>query len=177
MTRWSPWLAELQPELFCEISPELAVERNIRNREWVTIATARGEIEARALVTGRMQPFKLGPKRFVHQIGVPMHFGYQGEVTGDAANVLVPLVADPNVSIHESKAFTCNVRPGRRGATHEGPTWLPVPPGEQTPLGRPERPGPMHAPTPQTPEIDRQIVDAATIMDGSRRSHAQGETP
>ncbi len=177
MTRWSPWLAELQPELFCEISPELAVEQNIRNREWVTITTARGEIEARALVTGRMKPFKLGPKRFVHQIGVPMHFGYQGEVTGDAANVLVPLVADPNVSIHESKAFTCNVRPGRRGGSHEGPTWLPVPPQERTPLGQPERAGPIHAPTPQTPEIDRQIVDAATIMSGSRQVHDQGETP
>jgi formate dehydrogenase major subunit len=177
MTRWSPWLAELQPELFCEISPELAVEQNIRNREWVTNTTARGEIEARALVTGRMKPFKLGPKRFVHQIGVPMHFGYQGEVTGDAANVLVPLVADPNVSIHESKAFTCNVRPGRRGGSHEGPTWLPVPPQERTPLGQPERAGPIHAPTPQTPEIDRQIVDAATIMSGSRQVHDQGETP
>ena len=177
MTRWSPWLAELQPELFCELSPELAVEQNIRNRDWVTITTARGEIEARALVTGRMQPFKLGPKHFVHQIGVPMHFGYQGEVTGDAANVLVPLVADPNVSIHESKAFTCDIRPGRRGSEHEGPTWLPVPPDEQTPLGRPERPGPMRAPMRETAEIDRYVVDAATIMDGSRRVHDQGETP
>ncbi len=177
MTRWSPWLAELQPELFCEISPELAVERNIRNREWVTITTARGEIEARALVTGRMKPFKLGPKQFVHQIGVPMHFGYQGEVTGDAANVLVPLVADPNVSIHESKAFTCNVRPGRRSGAHEGPTGLPVPVEEQTPLGKPERPGAMHAVPPPPPAIDRAIVDAATIMSGSRQVHDQGETP
>jgi formate dehydrogenase major subunit len=175
MSRWSPWLAELQPELFCEISPELAVERGIRNREWVTITTARGQIEARALVTGRMKPFKLGPKRFVHQIGVPMHFGYQGEVTGDAANVLVPLVADPNVSIHEAKAFTCDVRPGRRGASHEGPTWLPVPDDERTPLGQPERPGPMHAQTRETPEIDREIVDAATIMHGSQIIHNQGE--
>jgi hypothetical protein len=88
----------------------------------------------------------------------------------------VPLVADPNVSIHESKAFTCDVRPGRRGASHEGPTWLPVPPAEQTPLGRPERPGPMRAPTHETAEIDRQIVDAATIMDASRRIHDRGET-
>ena len=27
MTRWLPWLAELMPELFCEISPELAAEK------------------------------------------------------------------------------------------------------------------------------------------------------
>jgi formate dehydrogenase major subunit len=177
MTRWSPWLAELQPELFCEISPELAVERGIRNREWVTITTARGEIEARALVTGRMKPFKLGPKRFVHQIGVPMHFGYQGEVTGDAANVLVPLVADPNVSIHEAKAFTCNVRPGRRGGAHEGPAWMPVPPGERTPLGKPERAGAMHADVDDAhlASVDANPIDAATIMSGARRSHDQGQ--
>jgi formate dehydrogenase major subunit len=175
MTRWSPWLAELQPELFCEISPELAVERGIRNREWVTISTGRGEIEARALVTGRMQPFKLGPKRFVHQIGVPMHFGFQGVVTGDAANVLPPMVADPNVSIHEAKAFTCSIRPGRRGGAHEGPTWLPVPESEQTPLGQPERPGPTHASAQETGSFDTDIIGAQTIMDGSRRVHDIGE--
>ena len=174
MTRWSPWLAELQPELFCEISPELAVERCIRNREWVTISTARGEIEARALVTGRMKPFKLGPKQFVHQIGVPMHFGYQGEVTGDAANVLPPLVADPNVSIHEAKAFTCNIRPGRRGAAHECPTSRPVPPNERTPLGTPQRAGPVHAGARDT-SSEPPPVDAGTIMQGSRRVHALGE--
>jgi formate dehydrogenase major subunit len=176
MTRWSPWLAELQPELFCEISPELAVERNIRNREWVTIATARGEIEARALVTGRMQPFKLGPKQYVHQIGVPMHFGFKGEVTGDSANLLISLVADPNVSIHESKALTCDVRPGRRHAARLGVAGEAVPASERTVLGAPGRPGPTHAPPAETLPIDREIVDAATIMEGSRRSHEFGGT-
>jgi formate dehydrogenase major subunit len=176
MTRWSPWLAELQPELFCEISPELAVERNIRNREWVTISTARAEIEARALVTGRMKPFKLGPKQFVHQIGVPMHFGFKGEVTGDSANMLIALVGDPNVSIHESKALTCNVRPGRRHAARPGAAGEAVAPGERRTLGAPERPGPVHAPAHETSAIDREIVDAETIMDGARRSHEFGGT-
>ncbi len=170
MTRWSPWLAELQPELFCEISPELAVERGIRNRDWVTISTGRGEIEARALVTGRMQPFKLGPKQFVHQVGLPIHFGYQGLVTGDAANVLPPLVADPNVTIHEAKAFTCDIRPGRRGDAHEGPTWLPVPPSEQTPLGKPERPGATHAAPGASSTVD-DVVSGQTIMDAAKRVH------
>ena len=27
MSRWLPWLSELQPEMFCEVSPELAAER------------------------------------------------------------------------------------------------------------------------------------------------------
>jgi formate dehydrogenase major subunit len=176
MTRWSPWLAELQPELFCEISPELAVERNIRNREWVTISTARAEIEARALVTGRMKPFKLGPKQFVHQIGVPMHFGFKGEVTGDSANLLIALVGDPNVSIHESKALTCNVRPGRRHAAQPGVADEAVAQDERRTLGAPERPGAVHAPTHEMPADEREVVDAATIMDGARRSHEFGGT-
>jgi formate dehydrogenase major subunit len=175
MTRWSPWLGELQPAMFCEISPELAVERGIRNGQWVTITTGRGEIEARALVTGRMQPFKLGPKRFVHQIGLPIHFGYQGVVTGDAANVLPPMVADPNVSIHEAKAFTCNIRPGRRSPAHEGPTWLPVPKSEQTPLGTPERSGPVHVDPQMSGSTENEIISPQIIMDGARRVHDIGE--
>ena len=169
MTRWNSWLAELQPEAFCEISPELAVELGIRNGDWVTITTARGEVEAKALVTGRIAPFKIGPKQWVHQIGMPIHYGYQGLVTGDAANVLPPLVADPNVSIHEAKAFTCNLRLGRRGPSHEGPTWLPVPASEQTPLGKPERGGRVEAGT--TLQTDDEIASPAEVMAGARREH------
>jgi formate dehydrogenase major subunit len=113
MTRWLPWLAELQPELFCEIGPELAAEKGVRNGDWVTIATRRGEVEARALVTERIKPLTLGARR-VHQIGLPWHWGYQGLARGDVANDLVAMVADPNVTIHEAKAFTADLRPGRR---------------------------------------------------------------
>ena len=170
MTRWLPWLAELQPEAFCEMSPELAVELGVRNGDWVTLETARGEVEARALVTGRMTPFKIGPKQWVHQVGMPIHFGYQGVVTGDAANVLPPLVADPNVSIHEGKAFTCNVRLGRRGPAHEGPTWLPVPKDEQTTLGAPERSGRAAGPA-DALQADDAVVAPETIMAASRLVH------
>lgn len=113
MTRWLPWLAELMPELFCEIGSELAADKNVRNGDWVTISTARGAIEARALVTERIKPIRMG-RRHVHQVGLPWHWGYQGLVTGDVANDLTALVADPNVSMHEAKAFTCNLEPGRR---------------------------------------------------------------
>jgi formate dehydrogenase major subunit len=113
MTRWLPWLAELQPELFCEIGPELAAEKGVRNGDWVTISTRRGEVEARALVTERIKPLMLGTRR-VHQIGLPWHWGYQGLARGDVANDLVAMVADPNVTIHEAKAFTADLRPGRR---------------------------------------------------------------
>ena len=37
MSRWLPWLAELQPEVFVEISPELADEKGIRNLDWVRV--------------------------------------------------------------------------------------------------------------------------------------------
>ena len=171
MTRWNSWLAELQPEAFCEISPELAVELGIRNGDWCTLETARGEVEVKALVTGRMAPFKIGPKQWVHQVGMPIHFGYQGLVTGDSANVLPPLVADPNVSIHEGKAFTCNVRLGRRGPAHEGPTSLPVPAEEQTPLGAPKRGGRVEATAASTAPIDNNVIPAEEVMAAARIAH------
>jgi formate dehydrogenase major subunit len=114
MTRWLPWLAELMPELFCEISPELAREKGIRNGEYMTIRTARAEIQARALVTRRMTPFVIEGKT-VHEIGLPWHWGWQGSANGDVVNNLSALVADPNVSIHEGKVFTCDVRAGKKG--------------------------------------------------------------
>src|SRR5258706_9712880 len=56
MSRWLSWLCELQPEMFCEISRQLAMEKGVENGGWVTITTARAEIEAPAPVTDRFQP-------------------------------------------------------------------------------------------------------------------------
>jgi formate dehydrogenase major subunit len=113
MSRWLSWLAELQPEMFCEISPELAQETGLCNGDWATISTARAEIEVRALVTERIKPLKMG-RRVVHQIGLPYHWGNRGLVGGDSANELIAFGADPNSSIQESKATIGNIRPGRR---------------------------------------------------------------
>ncbi len=112
MSRWIPWLAELQPTFFAEISPRLAAEAGVNNGDWVVVSTPRAEIEARALVTERMQPLRIG-KQTIETVGLPYHWGYAGIVKGDAANDLVSLVGDPNVSIEEAKAFTCNLRKGR----------------------------------------------------------------
>src|SRR6267142_2372223 len=111
MSRWNPWLTELQPEFFVEISPELAAEKGIGNTDWIAVSTPRGRIRGKALVTRRLRPFTIDG-RTVHQVGMPFHWGYQGLITGDAANELTALVADPNVSIHEGKAFVCNVEKG-----------------------------------------------------------------
>jgi formate dehydrogenase major subunit len=116
MTRYVPWLAELQPELFVEIDPELAVLKGIKNGGWATVTTRVGEIEARALVSGRMRPLRLGKGQRVHQIGIPYNYGTLGYTSGDSVGDLVPLAMDPNVSIHEAKTITCTIRPGRRAA-------------------------------------------------------------
>ena len=128
MSRWLSWLSELQPELFCEISPELAALKSIRHGDWCTVSTARGEIACRAMVTERIKPLRLG-KRTVHQIALPYHWGFVGRTEGDVVNDLIHFVADPNVNIQESKAFTGNIEPGRsasrsRAATRDssGPT-------------------------------------------------------
>lgn len=112
MSRWVPWLSELQPAFFAEISPSLAGTVGVNNGDWIVVSTPRGEIEARALVTERIQPMRR-KGRTIETVGLPYHWGYNGIVTGDAANDLVSMVGDPNVSIEEAKAFTCNVRRGR----------------------------------------------------------------
>ena len=108
MSRWLPWLAELQPELFVEISPELAQEKGIRNLDWVRVSSPRAQIRAKALVTRRLRPLQIDG-RTIHQVGMPWHWGYEGLVTGEVVNELSALVGDPNVTIHEGKAFVCNV--------------------------------------------------------------------
>jgi formate dehydrogenase major subunit len=108
MSRTLSHLAELQPELFCEISPELATEIGVENGGWVTIATPRGAIEARALVTHRMRPLAV-QGRTIHQVGLPYHFGGRGLVTGDVVNDLVAISEEPNVRIMEAKALVCRV--------------------------------------------------------------------
>jgi formate dehydrogenase major subunit len=113
MSRWLSWLSELQPEMFCEVSPALAAEKSLTNGGWATISTARGEIEARVLVTQRIPALKIRG-RTIHQIGLPYHWGSIGLSTGDPASELIAFVAEPNVSIQESKALTGNIEAGRR---------------------------------------------------------------
>ncbi|HEY0937154.1 MAG TPA: formate dehydrogenase, partial [Trebonia sp.] len=113
MSRWLPYLSELQPEFFCEVSPELAAERGLEHLGWATIATARNVIEARVLVTKRIRPLIISG-RPLHQVGLPYHWGPNGYSTGDSANDLIEISLDPNVHIQETKVFACDIRPGRR---------------------------------------------------------------
>ncbi|HEY64475.1 MAG TPA: molybdopterin-dependent oxidoreductase, partial [Caldilineae bacterium] len=109
MTRNLPWLVEMQPEMFVEMSPELAEEKGIQNGDKVIVESIRGSIEAVALVTRRLRPFHLNG-RIVHQIAMPWHWGYRGLTVGGSANELTPPVGDANTMIPETKAFLCEVR-------------------------------------------------------------------
>jgi formate dehydrogenase major subunit len=113
MSRTLSYLSELQPELFCEVSPALAAERGLKHGDWATIVTARTAVEARVMVTERIKPLR-ADGRVVHQVGVPYHWAGSGIATGDTVNDLFSLALDPNVHIQEVKAATCDIRPGRR---------------------------------------------------------------
>src|SRR5436190_3262990 len=113
MSRWVPYLSELQPQMFVEVHPDLARERGLRHGGWATIVTSRSAIEARVMVTERIRPVRMRG-RLVHQVGLPYHWGQRGLVTGGAANDLAHMALDPNVHIQEVKGFTCDIRPGRR---------------------------------------------------------------
>jgi len=110
MTRWQPWLLEAQPQMFCEMSEELAKLRGIKNGEKVILENGRGSNWAIAIVTKRLKPMAIQGDT-VHQVCIPWHFGWRfPKDGGDAANLLTSAVGDANTSIPESKAFMVNVR-------------------------------------------------------------------
>jgi len=125
MSRFNSWLNELQPEMFVELSPELAADRGIDHGGWLTVRSARGVIEARAMVTRRMKPLTV-EGRIIHQVAIPFHWGFAGETVGGNANDLTALLAEVNVSMHEAKVFACRVEPGRLASGSPSPTKSPV---------------------------------------------------
>jgi formate dehydrogenase major subunit len=113
MSRQLPYLSELQPELFVEVSPELARIRGLTHMGVAHVVTSRAAVQARVVVTDRMAPLRVDG-RIVHQVWMPYHWGSTGLVSGDVVNDLFGIAADPNVFIQECKVATCDVRPGPR---------------------------------------------------------------
>ena len=110
MTRWQPWLLETQPQSFCEMSHELAKLKGVKNGDKVSVESARGKVEAVAIVTIRFKPFKIAGTT-IHQVGLPWCFGWvTPKDGGDSSNLLTPSIGDPNTKIPETKAFMVNVR-------------------------------------------------------------------
>jgi formate dehydrogenase major subunit len=123
LTRWCPWLAEMQPGMFVEMSAELAKDKGIKSGDECIVKSARGEVECIAIVTPRFKPFNIDGN-IIHEVGIPWHFGWitskhrlfkRGDkvpevfTSGDAANLVTPAIGDANTMIPETKAFMVNV--------------------------------------------------------------------
>ncbi len=109
MTRNLPWLTELVPDMFCEISEELAAQKGIRNGDMVKVTSKRGQVTCRALVTKRVQAFMING-RPIEMIGLIWHFGHGCAASGDSCNSLTPHIGDANTGIPEYKAFLVDIR-------------------------------------------------------------------
>ena len=107
-TRNTPPLLEAEPQQYVEMSHELAEEKGIKNGDVVVVESIRGRVEAVAMVTVRMTPFKVQGK-IVHEVGMPFCYGWTTPGCGDAVNRLTPSVGDPNTTIPEFKACMVNV--------------------------------------------------------------------
>jgi formate dehydrogenase major subunit len=114
MTRHQPWLMEMQPQVFVEMSEELAKLKGIQNGERVLATSARGKLECTAIVTKRLKPLKVSGQlgSEVHQVGFPWCYGWQKPASGkeESANLLTPSTGDPNTRIPETKAFMVNIQ-------------------------------------------------------------------
>ncbi len=108
-TRNTPYLLEAEPQLYVEMSHELAAEKGIKNGDVVVVESIRGKVEAVAMVTVRIVPFQVEGKT-VHLIGMPFCFGWTTPGVGDSTNRLTPSVGDPNTTIPEYKACLVNIR-------------------------------------------------------------------
>ena len=164
MSRWLPYLSELQPEFFCEVSPELAA----RARAGATAAgrrssRARTAIEARVLVTERMSPLTVGgrhdpPGRAALPLG-----GRRRRRSSPATRPTTcsGSTLDPNVHIQESKVASCDIRPGRR----------PDGPGAAAPRRRLPQPEPASPSTTGNAQRTRPHQDAPALPKESIDEH------
>lgn len=96
--------AQLQSNFFVEVPVALAQEKGIVTGDTVRVRSARGSLDGPALVTSRIRPLVVGGKA-VHQVGLPIHWGFVGRVTGPLVNSLTPSVLDPNAGTPEYKGF------------------------------------------------------------------------
>ncbi len=108
-TRAVPNLLETEPQLYVEMSHELAREKGIKNGDGVVVESPRGAVEAIAMVTIRIRPFEV-MGRTVHLIGMPFAYGWTTPGCGDSTNRLTIGACDPNTTIPELKACCVNIR-------------------------------------------------------------------
>jgi len=105
MTRSLPWLVELVPDMFVEISESLAAATGITNGDRVRVFNQRGSIEAYALVTARLKPFLVDGKS-IEQVGMPCTSAMRAMAKGDTANVLTSEAQSPVSNIPSTRHFS-----------------------------------------------------------------------
>lgn len=110
-TRPQAWLLEAEPQMFCEMSEELAALRGVKTATRSGSTTAEQALGHRHRHQALQALHRAGPDS--PRGGHSWHYGWRWPKDGsggDAANLLVPSVGDPNTGIPESKAFMVNVR-------------------------------------------------------------------
>jgi formate dehydrogenase major subunit len=117
-TRSNKWLAELQQEMFVEISPADANDRGIKDGAWVWVTGAENSAKAkvRALVTERVgkgvawMPFHFGGWFGGEDLRGNYPQGSDPIVLGESANTITTYGYDPATGMQEPKVTLCQIR-------------------------------------------------------------------
>jgi formate dehydrogenase major subunit len=116
-TRTNPWLAELQQQMFIEISPQDAAERGIKDGAWVWVTGAENGSKAKvtALVTPRVgkgvawMPFHFGGWFGGQDLRGNYPKGTDPYVLGESANTITSYGYDPATGMQEPKVTLCQI--------------------------------------------------------------------
>ncbi len=116
-TRSNKWLAELQQDMFIEISPADAADRGIKDGAWVWVTGAENSAKAKmkALVTERVgtgvawMPFHFGGWFGGVDLRNKYPAGADPIVLGESANTITTYGYDPATGMQEPKATLCQI--------------------------------------------------------------------
>ena len=175
MSRWQPYLAELQPEFFCEVSPELARERGL---------------DQQRLGDDRQRPDRDRGPGAGHRAGgarcgsaagpctrsaCPTTGGSADDalVSGDSANDLFGVTLDANVHIQETKVASCDIQPGRRP---RGPALLEYVAAYRERAGVTVATGNLQRTPPEGPD-GRHASDAGSLGHSTQGQVGEGHAP
>ncbi|CEO88122.1 Formate dehydrogenase, alpha subunit (fragment) [Syntrophaceticus schinkii] len=109
ITRNIPWLNEIMPEPFAEISKNLGKKLGIKEGDQVEVYSARGKVRVRALVTDRLQTYKINGKD-QETIGMPWSWGFASLNPGPSTNNMTMAALDPGAGTPEYKCCLVNIR-------------------------------------------------------------------
>ncbi len=117
-TRSNKWLAELQQDMFVEISPSDASDRGIKDGGWVWVTGAENGSKAKvkALVTERVgkgvawMPFHFGGWFGGVDLRSNYPAGTDPVVLGESANTITTYGYDPATGMQEPKVTLCQIR-------------------------------------------------------------------